>query len=324
MMKAIRIHETGSADVLRYEEVADPIAKPGEIVMRISATGVNFVDTYYRSGLYKTALPASMGGEAAGSVEAIGEGVSGFTIGDRIGYAMAPLGSYAEKIALPADRVVHIPENVSFEIAAASMLKGWTARYLLRKTFPVEPGHNIVIHAAAGGVGQIAVQWARHLGANIIAVVGNDEKANIATTLGAHHTIISTREDIAKRVKELTNGEGADVVFDSVGKDTYEATLNSLKPLGMFVSFGNASGPLPPINAQILSAKGSLFFTRPGLLAYIRTPQMLRETADDLFDVIGRGIVKIAQPTIYKLENAAQAHRDLEGRKTTGSLVLTP
>lgn len=323
-MKAIRFEKTGGPEVLKFVDVDDPKAGPGQIVMRVAATGVNFIETYHRTGLYPLPLPNGLGSEAAGVVEAIGEGVTRFKVGDRIGTCSGALGAYAEKMLVRADQAVALPSSVSDEIAAASLLKGMTARYLLRKTFPVEPHHVAVVHAAAGGVGQIAVQWAKHLRATVIAVVGSDAKAELARSLGADHTIVSTREDIAQRVRELTKGEGADVVYDSVGKDTFDASLKSLKPLGMFVSFGNASGAAPPFSPQLLAANGSLFFTRPTLNTYVRTPALLQETADDLFDVMAKGAVKIAKPTRYKLGDAAEAHRDLESRKTTGSLVLIP
>lgn len=323
-MKAIRFDVTGGPEVLRYVDVDEPRAAPGGIVVRTKAIGVNFIDTYHRTGLYPLPLPSGLGGEASGLVDAVGEGVTRFKIGDRVAFCAGGFGAYAEKIALRADAAVALPASISDDIAAAMMLKGMTARYLLRKTFPVERQHVVVIHAAAGGVGQIAVQWAKHLGATVIGVVGSDEKARLAQTLGADHVIVSTREEIAKRVRELTNGEGADVVYDSIGKDTFEATLKSLKPLGLFVSFGNSSGAAPPFSPQVLAANGSLFFTRPTLATYVRTPALLQETADDLFGVVGSGAVKIAAPTRYKLADAAEAHRDLEGRRTTGSLVLIP
>ncbi len=323
-MKAIRIERTGGPEVLQYVDVEDPTPKPGQIVMRVTAVGVNFIDTYHRTGLYPLPMPSGLGSEAAGVVEAIGEGVTRFKVGDRVGTCTGAIGAYAEKLALRAESAVALPQAISEDIVAASLLKGMTARYLLRKTFPVEPHHVIVVHAAAGGVGQIAVQWAKHLRATVIGIVGSDEKAALARSLGADHTIVSTREDIAARVREITKGEGADVVYDSTGKDTFESTLKSLKPLGLFVSFGNSSGPAPSFSGQVLAANGSLFFTRPTLGTYVRTPELLQETADDLFGVIASGAVKIAKPTAYKLADAAQAHRDLEGRKTTGSLVLTP
>jgi NADPH:quinone reductase len=323
-MKAIRISGTGGPDVIRVEEVAAPVAGPGEIVIRQRAIGVNFIDTYHRTGLYPIPLPSGLGLEGAGEVVAVGEGVTRFRVGDRAGFCSGPIGAYAELHAVPESRAIRIPDGVSDDIAAAAMLKGMTARYLLKRTYPLKAGEFAVIHAAAGGVGQIAVQWARHLGAVVIAVVGSAAKGEIAASLGANHVIDSSREDIAKRVREITGGEGAHVSYDSVGKDTFNVSLDCLRPLGMFVSFGNASGPAPAFEPGLLSQKGSLFFTRPTLMTYTRTPELLQETADDLFDVIAKGIVKIAPPTRYALGDAAQAHRDLEARKTTGSLVLVP
>jgi len=323
-MKAIRISETGGADVIRFADVAAPQAGPGEIVIRQRAVGVNFIDTYHRTGLYPIPLPSGLGLEGAGEVVEVGADVTRFKVGDRAGFCSGPIGAYAELQAVPAARAVKIPEVVSDDIAAASMLKGMTARYLLKRTYPLKAGEFAIVHAAAGGVGQIAVQWATHIGAVVIAVVGSAAKGEIAKALGAAHVIDTSRDDIVKRVREVTNGEGAHVSYDSVGKATFQASLDSLRPLAMFVSFGNASGAAPPFDPGILAQKGSLFFTRPTLFTYTRTPELLQETADDLFDVIAKGIVKIAPPTRYKLEDAAQAHRDLEARKTTGSLVLTP
>ncbi len=323
-MKAVRISQAGGPDVIRVEDVAAPVAGPGEIVIRQRAVGVNFIDTYHRTGLYPIPLPSGLGLEGAGEVIEVGAGVTRFKVGDRAGFCSGPIGAYAELHAVPASRAVKIPDGVSDDIAAASMLKGMTARYLLKRTYPLKPGEFAVIHAAAGGVGQIAVQWARHIGAVTIAVVGSAAKGEIVKALGADHVIDSSCEDIAKRVREITSGEGAHVSYDGVGKDTFNASLDCLRPLGMFVSFGNASGPAPAFEPGILAAKGSLFFTRPTLFTYTRTPELLQETADDLFDVIAKGIVKIAAPTRYALDDAAQAHRDLEARKTTGSLVLAP
>jgi NADPH2:quinone reductase len=323
-MKAIRIHGHGGPEVLRLEEVEAPPPGRGQVLIRHTAIGVNFIDTYHRTGLYPVTLPSGLGMEAAGVVEAVGEGVTRFRVGDRAGYCTGPIGAYAEANVVAAERAVALPVGVSDEAAAAAMLKGMTARYLLRKTFPVNHTHTVVIHAAAGGVGQIAVQWAKHLGATVIAVAGGAEKCALARSLGADHTIDSTAEDIAARVRALTGGEGADVVYDSVGKATFEASLNSLKPLGMFVSFGNASGPAPDLSPGVLSAKGSLFFTRPTLFHYTRTANLLQETADETFAMILNGSVKVAAPTRYPLVEAAMAHQDLEARKTTGSLVLGP
>lgn len=322
-MKAVRIAANGGPDVITLADVETREPGAGEVRVKHHAIGVNFIDTYQRSGLYKIALPSPLGLEAAGVVDAIGEGVTRFKVGDRVVYASGPLGAYAEANVVKAAQAVKLPEAIPYDVAAASLLKGMTARFLLRKTFRVERGHDVVIHAAAGGVGQIAVQWAKHLGANVIAVVGNDAKADIAKSLGADHTIVTARDDIAKRVREIT-GVGAHVVYDSVGKDTFMASLDSLRPLGMLVSFGNASGPPPDINPLALSQRGSLFLTRPTMFHYTATVETLDETAADLFDAIAKGAVKIAAPTRYALADAAQAHRDLEARKTTGSLVLVP
>lgn len=322
-MKAIRLERNGGPDVLALADIATPEPGANEVRVRHHAIGVNFIDTYQRSGLYKIGLPCGLGLEAAGVVEAIGAGVTRFKQGDRIVYASGPLGAYAEANVVSEGRAVKLPDAIPYDIAAAALLKGMTARFLLRKTFRVERGHDVVIHAAAGGVGQIAVQWAKHLGANVIAIVGNEAKAEIAKSLGADHAIMQGRDDIAKRVREIT-GVGAHVVYDSVGRDTFLASIDSLRPLGMMVSFGNASGPPPDINPLLLSQKGSLFLTRPTLFTYTATVEQLDETAADLFDVIAQGAVKIAPPARYALADAAQAHRDLEGRKTTGSLVLVP
>jgi NADPH2:quinone reductase len=322
-MKAIRIAQNGGPEVIALADVPTPEPGANEVRVRHHAIGVNFIDTYHRTGLYKNPLPSGLGLEAAGVVDAVGAGVTRFKRGDRIGYCSGSIGAYAEAHVVNETRAVKIPDGVAFDIAAASLLKGMTARYLLRKTFRVERGHAVVIHAAAGGVGQIAVQWAKHLGATVIAIVGNDAKAEIARALGADHAIVQTREDIAKRVREIT-GIGAHVVYDGVGKDTWEASLNSLRPLGMMVSYGNASGPPPDFNPLLLSQKGSLFLTRPTLFHYTASVEQLDETAADLFDVIGQGAVRIAPPKRYALSDAAQAHRDLEARKTTGSLVLIP
>jgi NADPH2:quinone reductase len=323
-MKAVRITETGGADVIRITDVGAPTAGPGEIVIRQRAIGVNFIDTYHRTGLYPIPLPSGLGLEGAGEVVEVGADVTRFKVGDRAGFCSGPIGAYAELHAVPAARAVKIPDGVSDDIAAASMLKGMTARYLLKRTYPLKAGEFAIVHAAAGGVGQIAVQWAAHIGAVVIAVVGSAAKGEIAKALGAAHVIDTSKEDIVTRVREITKGEGAHVSYDSVGKNTFQASLDSLRPLGMFVSFGNASGAAPPFDPGILAQKGSLFFTRPTLFTYTRTPELLQETADDLFDVIAKGIVKIAPPTRYALADTAQAHRDLEARKTTGSLVLVP
>jgi NADPH2:quinone reductase len=323
-MKAVRIESHGGPEVIHVEDVETPAPGADDIRVKNAACGVNFIDTYHRTGLYKIALPSGLGQEGAGVVDAIGEGVTHFKVGERVAYCSGPIGAYSEAHVVREDRTVALPQAISFDVAAACLLKGMTARYLLRKTFRVERGHVVVIHAAAGGVGQILVQWARHLGATVIATAGSDAKAEIAKSLGAHHAIVTSRENIAARVREITNGVGAHVVYDGVGKDTFDASLDCLRPLGMMVVFGNASGAVPPFNPLILSQKGSLFLTRPTLGHYTSTRETLDETATNLFAVIERGVVKIAPPTHYKLADAAQAHRDLEARKTTGSLVLTP
>jgi NADPH2:quinone reductase len=323
-MKAIRIDANGGPEVLRLVDVDTPAPGAHEIRVRHEAIGVNFIDTYHRTGLYKNALPHGLGLEAAGVVDAVGANVTRFKQGDRVAYCSGPIGAYAEAHVVNEARAVRLPQSVSFDIAAASLLKGMTARYLLRKTFLVKRGDVIVIHAAAGGVGQIVVQWAKHLGAVVIATAGSAAKAEIARTLGADHVIVQGREDIAARVREITGGAGAHVVYDGVGKDTFAASLDSLRPLGMLVCFGNASGPPPDINPLVLSQKGSLFLTRPTLFHYTATVEQLDETAADLFAVIEQGAVKIAPPVRYALADAAQSHRDLEARKTTGSLVLVP
>ncbi len=323
-MRAIRIEANGGPEVMGLADVATPEPGASEVRVRHESIGVNFIDTYHRSGLYKTSLPSGLGLEAAGVVDAVGAGVTRFKPGDRIGYCTGPIGAYAQSHVVNEARAVGIPDGVGFDVAAAAMLKGMTARYLLRKTFRVEQGHVVVVHAAAGGVGQILVQWAKHLGAVVIATVGGDAKADLVRALGAGHVIVQARENIAARVREITGGAGAHVVYDGVGKDTWEASLDSLRPLGMMVSYGNASGPPPDFNALVLSQKGSLFLTRPTLFHYTATADQLDETAADLFNVIAAGAVKIAPPTRYALADAALAHADLEARKTTGSLVLIP
>jgi NADPH2:quinone reductase len=323
-VKAVRIEAHGGPDVIHVEDVETPAPATGEIRVKNAACGVNFIDTYHRTGLYKIALPSGLGQEGAGVVDAIGDGVTRFKAGDRVAYCSGPIGAYSEQHVVREDRAMLLPQAISFDVAAACLLKGMTARYLLRKTFRVERGHTIVVHAAAGGVGQILVQWASHLGATVIATAGNDAKAAIAQSLGADHVLVTGRDDVAKRVREITGGAGAHVVYDGVGKDTFEASLNALRLLGTLAVFGNASGAVPPVDPLVLMQKGSLFLTRPTLGHYIATREQLDETAADLFEVIEKGAVKIAQPTRYELADAAQAHRDLEARSTTGSLVLIP
>lgn len=321
-MKAIRLHETGGPDVLRLESVPQPKPGPGEIRIRHAAIGVNLIDTYHRSGLYPVALPSGLGLEAAGTVEEVGPGVTRFQIGDRVGYCSGPLGAYAEAHVVPADRAVGLPEHLSPEIAAAALLKGMTARYLLRKTHPVGQGDVVVIYAAAGGVGQIACQWAAHLGAVVIGIVGSEAKAEQARGNGCAHVLVQGVDDIAKAVRAVSGGEGARVVYDSVGKNTFLQSLDCLAPMGMLVSFGNASGPVPAFSPALLAERGSLFLTRPTLFHYTRTAALLQETADELFGVLEAGIVQIAAPGEYALADATQAHRDLHARRTTGSVIL--
>jgi NADPH2:quinone reductase len=324
MPKAIRFHKTGGPEVLVWEdvEVGDP--GPGQLRIRQQAVGLNFVDVYQRSGLYQLPLPSGTGSEGAGIVEAVGAGVTEFRAGDRVAYASAPLGSYSEVRLYPADRAVKIPDGISFETAAAMMLKGMTAQYLIKRTFKVQPGMTVLWHAAAGGVGLIASQWLKSLGVTVIGTVGSDAKAALAKAHGCEHTIVYTRENFVERVKEITGGKGVPVVYDSVGKLTFMGSLDCLQPLGMMVSFGNASGAVDPIAPTIFAAKGSLYLTRPTLVTYTAKREDLVACANDLFDVVKSGKVKIEIAQRYALKDAAQAHRDLEARKTTGSTVLTP
>lgn len=324
MTRAIRIEKTGGPEVLSFGEVTLKAPGDGEMRVRNTAIGVNFIDVYHRTGLYKIPLPSGLGLEAAGVVEAVGANVSRFKAGDRVAYASGPLGAYSEAHNIVATRAVKIPDGVDDAVAAALLLKGLTAHYLLRRTHRVSAGETILFHAAAGGVGQIAVQWARHLGATVIGTVGNDNKVELVKSLGCHHVIVSSRENIASRVREITGGKGVPVAYDSVGRDTFMATLDSLSPLGLFVSFGNASGPVPAFEPGLLSAKGSLFFTRPTLVNYVSTPQELDTAAGELFDLVARGVIRKAEPKRFPLSQAADAHRALESRQTTGSLVLIP
>jgi NADPH2:quinone reductase len=325
MPKAIRIHETGGPEVLRLEEVAVGEPGAGEARVRHTAVGVNYIDTYHRSGLYKLPLPAGIGVEAAGVVEAVGPGVSLVKPGDRVAYAAsgAP-GAYAEARLMPADRLVRVPEGVSDATAAAALLKGMTVWMLVHRVHPVRAGEQVLFHAAAGGVGVLALQWLKAMGARVMATVGSDEKAALARSLGAEEVVVYTREDFAKRAREWTGGEGVPVVYDSVGKDTFERSLDSLRPTGLMVSYGNASGAVPPFELAQLAAKGSLFLTRPTLFTYVARREALEEAARALFDMIATGKVKVKPPRTYALADAARAHRDLQGRVTTGSLVLVP
>lgn len=325
MAGVVRVHELGGPEVLRYEEVEIGAPGPGQVRLRQTAVGLNYIDIYFRTGLYPAPdLPFTPGLEAAGIVEEVGEGVSDVTAGQRVAYAAPPLGAYAESRLMVADRLVAIPEGISDEQAAAMMLKGMTAQYLLRRTFPVQAGQTILFHAAAGGVGTIACQWAKHLGATVIGTVGSDAKAELARAHGCDHVIRYDREDVAGRVREITGGKGVPVVYDSVGQATFETSLDCLSPLGIMVSFGQSSGKIPPVDLGILSQKGSLYVTRPTLMTYTATREDLMATARDLFDVVRRGAVRIDINQRFALREAADAHRALEGRETTGSTVLLP
>ena len=324
MVKAIRIHKTGGPEVLTWEDVDVPAPKQGEALVRHTAIGLNYIDTYQRSGLYPLPLPTSLGGEGAGVVEAVGPGVTEVAVGDRVAYGNAPPGAYAEKRVLPAHRLVKIPEGISDQQAASIMLKGLTTHYLIRKIFKVKSGDTILMHAAAGGVGLILCQWAKHLGATVIGTVGGDDKAALAKAHGCDHVINYRKENFTQRVKEITGGKGLPVVFDGVGKDTFEGSLDCLWPTGLMVSFGNASGAVPPVNILLLSQKGSLFLTRPTLATYVAKREDLVANAAELFDVVRKGAVKIEINQTHPLKDAERAHRDLEGRKTTGSTVLLP
>ncbi|MDB4997877.1 MAG: Quinone oxidoreductase [Myxococcaceae bacterium] len=324
MTHAIRIHQTGGPDVLRWEAVELPAPAAGEVRVRHTAIGVNFVDTYFRTGLYPTKLPAVLGSEAAGVIEELGEGVTGFAKGDRVAYASGPLGAYSEARNVPAAHLVKLPDAIDDVTAAASMLKGMTAQYLARRTHAIQKGETILVHAAAGGVGLILCQWAKHLGATVIGTVGSEEKAKLAREHGCEHVVFYRTEDVPKRVRELTNGAGVPVVYDSVGKDTFAASLDCLKPRGLLVTFGQSSGPVPPFDPRVLAHKGSLFLTRPMLADYVRARPELEATARELFDVIAAGVVKIMAAQTYPLRDAERAHRDLEARKTKASTVLLP
>ncbi len=325
MVKAVIMHKTGGPEVLRWETYDPGQPKTGEILLRHEAVGLNYIDVYHRTGLYPLPdLPAIPGMEGAGVVEFVGEGVSEFKVGDRVAYAGLPPGAYAEARIIPADRFVKLPETISTRQAAAMMLQGMTARYLLHGCYKVKAGDHILIHAAAGGVGSIVCQWAKHIGATVIGTVGSPEKADLAQKHGCDHTILYRNEDFMLRVKEITKGKGVDVVYDSVGRSTFMQSLDCLRPMGMMVSFGQSSGPIPPIDTGILAAKGSLFLTRPSLMAYTASREDLLAHAHDLFDVVEKGVVKIEIRQTYPLAEASRAHRDLEDRKTTGSTILIP
>ena len=324
MPRAIQIDKPGPASAMKWREVEVGDPGKGEIRVRHTAVGLNYIDVYHRSGLYPLPLPLTLGMEGAGVVEALGRGVTGLKAGDRVAYATAPLGAYSEERLIPAERVVKIPRDISDETAAAMMLQGMTVRYLIRETYRVRKGDTVLVHAAAGGVGLILCQWAKHLGATVIGTVGSRAKARLARAHGCDHAIVYTEQNFTDRVRRITKGEGLPVVYDSIGKDTFEGSLDCLRPRGVMVSFGNASGPVPPFETGLLGAKGSLFLTRPSLPHYTASRKDLVATANDLFRAVRNGAVKIEVNQTYALKDAAKAHRDLEGRKTTGSTVLIP
>ena len=324
MTKAIRFHAFGGPEVLKLEDIALPEPGEGEVRLRHTAIGLNFVDTYYRTGLYKSSLPSGLGNEAAGVIEKLGKGVKGLKIGDRVAYGTGDLGAYAEARNFPANRLVKLPKSISDETAAGMMLKGMTVRYLLRATYKVKRGETILLHAAAGGVGLILSQWAKALGVKVIGTVGSEEKRAIALAHGCAHVINSSTENIVERVKELTKGKGVPVVYDGVGQATFNASLDCLSPRGLLVSFGNASGAVTAFNLGILAAKGSLYVTRPTLGSYVAKDSEFKETAQDLIDIVKSGKVKININQRYALADAAKAHEDLAARRTTGASVLLP
>jgi NADPH2:quinone reductase len=324
MVHAIRMHDTGGPEVLAWEEIELPPPGPGEVRLRHTAIGLNFIDTYRRSGLYPLPLPATLGTEAAGVVEAIGEGVTGLDVGDRVAYATGPAGAYAEARNIVASVLVKLPDAIGDRTAAAALLKGMTAHYLLEIGRVKEEKQTILVHAAAGGVGLILCQWAKHLGATVIGTTGSEEKAALARANGCDHVILYRSEDVALRVNEITGGRKVDVVYDSVGRDTFQASLASLRPRGLMVSFGQSSGDVPPFQPRLLAVSGSLFLTRPVLHDYVRTPDELARRARELFEAIEAGVVKVHVAQTYPLREAAQAHRDLEARRTTGSTLLLP
>lgn len=324
MTHAIRIHETGGPEKLTWEEVPLPAPKPGEALVRHKAVGLNFIDVYFRTGLYKApSLPAIIGMEGSGLVEAVGEGVTEVAPGDRVAYATAPIGAYAEARCIKADRLVKLPDAIGFDQGAAMMLQGMTAAFLIRKCYPVQSGQTVLVHAAAGGVGLIMCQWLKHIGATVIGVVGTAEKAALATAHGVDHALL-TSEDVPARVKEITGGAMLPVVFDSVGRDSFNVSLDCLAPFGMLVSYGNASGPVAIPDLGILAAKGSLYVTRPTLATYTAKREDLIDRANDLFGVVASGAVKIRVNQTFALKDASEAHRALEARQTTGSTVLLP
>ena len=322
MNRAIRFERTGGPEVMEWVAHAPGAPGPGEVRVRHHAVGVNFIDTYHRGGLYPVPLPSGLGSEAAGVVEAVGEGVTQLRAGDRVAYAGGPLGAYAESRVMPAAPLLKLPDGIGFDTAAAMMPKGLTAQYLLRQTFVVQPGQTILLHAAAGGVGLIAAQWARALGATVIGTVGSDDKAELARAHGCAHVINYRRENVVEHVREITGGRGVPVVYDGVGKDTFFASLDCLAPRGLLVSYGNASGAVPPFALLELSNRGSLYVTRPTLVHYTATRDALEAAAAELFDAVASGVVRIEIAQRYPLADAAIAHADLQARRTTGSIVL--
>jgi NADPH2:quinone reductase len=324
MVQAVRFHETGGPEVLHLEGVEVGAPGPGQVRVRHEAIGLNFIDTYHRTGLYPLPLPSGIGLEGAGVVEAIGEGVTNVRVGDRVAYAGGPPGAYSEARCMPAAPLLKLPDAIDFRTGAAMMLQGLTSAYLLRKTYRVQAGEAVLIHAAAGGVGLIACQWAKALGATVIGTTSSEEKAALARAHGADHIVFYNREDVAKRVREITGGEGVAVVYDGVGKDTFMGSLDSLRVRGMMVSFGNASGPVPPFDPLLLSQKGSLFITRPTLAHHTAKREELEELGGELFAMVASGKVRIEVNQTYALRDAAQAHVDLEARRTTGSTILLP
>jgi NADPH2:quinone reductase len=324
MPHAIRIHAYGGPEVLQWEAVPGRAPGRGEVLLRQTAVGLNFIDVYERTGLYGGQLPTVLGREAAGVVEVVGPGVREFKVGDRVAYASNAAGAYTDERVMPAAQLVPVPEGVSDRLAAAALLKGMTAQVLLRRTYRVKKGTVVVVHAAAGGVGSILVQWARHLGARVIGVVGSEAKASVVRGLGCEHVLVQGRDDLAAGVKALSGGLGAHVVYDSVGKDTFFGSLDSLRPLGLMVTYGNASGPVAPFAPLELARRGSLFLTRPTLFSYTARRADLLRSAAELFDVTGRGLVRIEIGQTYPMRDVQQAHRDLQDRRTTGSTVLLP
>ncbi len=323
-MKAIKFYETGGPAVMQFEDITLDAPGPGDVRLRHTAIGLNYLDTYFRSGAYPLPLPSGLGYEAAGVVEAVGEGVTSLKEGDRVAYGAGPLGSYAQARNMPAGRLSKLPDTISDKTAAAMMLKGMTVRYLLRETYKVKAGETILWHAVAGGVGLIAVQWAKHLGVRVIGTTSSPEKAALAKSMGCDEVINYTEENVAERVRDLTDGKGVPVVYDGVGRATLDASLDSLSPFGLLVSFGSASGPVKDFDTGVLAAKGSLYLTRPSLNTYVESDAALQANVADLFDVVGSGAVRIEVNQTYPLADAARAHQDLEGRKTTGSTVLLP